>query len=411
MTVRTRPPRPIQAAGVSESAEHPGISATFIRLGHVVAQQSRAYIVLLGTTLFLVLFGLVMVLSSSLVQSRLEGGGLVGTATRQSLFALLGVPLMLLASRVPEKLWRACAWPAMIGSCVLQMIVVATPLGVAVGGNKNWLSLGAVSVQPSELIKLSLVLWLGLFVSKKQDVINTLWKGMVPILLVGGGALGLVMLGDDLGTAVIIAGMLFGALFLTGMRLRLLTPVVLGVAAVSLLFAFASPNRTKRLTAFFQDSCSQYDLNNCWQIQHGTFALAHGGLFGVGLGNSTAKWSWLPAADNDFIFAVVGEELGLLGALVIIGCFVLLAFSFTWSLRVARTPFARVLTAGIMFWVIFQACVNIAVVLGLLPVLGVPLPLVSAGGTALLTTLLGIGMVLSVTRAVPERSSPRGFAS
>src|SRR6218665_4066574 len=143
MTVRTRPPRPIQAAGVSESAEHPGISATFIRLGHVVAQQSRAYIVLLGTTLFLVLFGLVMVLSSSLVQSRLEGGGLVGTATRQSLFALLGVPLMLLASRVPEKIWRACPWPAMIGSFVLLMIVLATPLGIPFFSNNNSLSLRA----------------------------------------------------------------------------------------------------------------------------------------------------------------------------------------------------------------------------------------------------------------------------
>ena len=153
-------------------------------------------------------------------------------------------------------------------------------------------------------------------------------------------------------------------------------------------------------------------INECWQIQHGTYALANGGVFGVGLGNSAAKWSWLPAADNDFIFAIIGEELGLIGAVVVIGLFVLLAVAFVRMMRSARTPFAKAATAAVLVWVIGQACVNIGVVLGVFPILGVPLPLVSAGGTALLTTMFAIGIVLSFARdpGAPARAAARAAA-
>jgi cell division protein FtsW len=388
------PPRTTRAP----KAEATGVSAARIRLGRVFRVESKDYFLLLGTTLFLVAFGLVMVLSSSSVASNLEEGGFFVQATRQGLYALFGIPIMLIASRMPEAFWMRLAWPALIVSCALQLLVVATDLGVTVGGNTNWLAIGGVQFQPSELIKVALVIWLGLIVTKKQAQLGDFTHGIVPILLVGGGAIALVLLGGDLGTVMIMGSMLMGALFLIGVRIRLLLPPVLLGIAVFVIVAVSSESRMRRITAFMQANCRTIDEADCWQIQHGRFALANGGIFGVGLGNSTAKWSWLPAADNDFIFAIVGEELGLIGAIVVIGLFVMLAIAFARVLRSARTPFAKTVTAAVLVWVVGQACVNIGVVLGVFPVLGVPLPLVSAGGTALLTTLLAIGVVLSVAR-------------
>ncbi|MGR0221659.1 putative lipid II flippase FtsW [Agromyces sp. ZXT2-6] len=380
-----------------------------IRLGAFRA-ESKDYFLLLGTVLFLVVLGLVMVLSSSIVQSGLENDGdYTSRALQQATYALIGVPVMLLAGRMPEAFWMRIAWLVLAISCALQLLVVATPLGVEVGGNTNWLRLGPVQFQPSELIKVALVLWLGLIVTKKKDQLGDFTHGILPILLVGGGAIGLVLLGGDLGTVMVMAGMLLGTLFLIGVRLRLLVvPLLFGATAFALV-AVSSESRMKRITAFLQEHCTQFDTADCWQIQHGTFALANGGILGVGLGNSAAKWSWLPAADNDFIFAIIGEELGLIGAVVVLGLFVVLALALARVLRAAQTPFARTVSAAVLVWVVGQACVNIGVVLGVFPVLGVPLPLVSAGGTALLTTLAAIGIVLSVARdpGAPARAAAR----
>ncbi|MRG61521.1 putative lipid II flippase FtsW [Agromyces sp. CFH 90414] len=389
---------PPKTARPATTAEQGGVSAARIRLGRVFRAESADYFLLLGTTIFLVVLGLVMVFSSSLVQSKIEENDFLAQAGRQGLWALFGVPIMLLASRVPERVWMRIAWPALALSCLLQLLVVATDLGVSIGGNTNWISIGGFQFQPSEAIKVALVLWLGTMVTKKQDRLGDFVHGILPILLVGSGAIGLVLLGQDLGTVMIMAAMLLGALFLIGVRLRLLlVPIVFG-AAVFAIVAASSASRVRRITSFLQESCTSIDLEDCWQVQHGMFALANGGIFGVGLGNSAAKWSWLPAADNDFIFAIIGEELGLIGAVVVLGLFVLLAIAFARVLRSARTPFAKAVTASVMVWVIGQACVNIGVVLKVFPVLGVPLPLVSAGGTALMTTLFAIGVVLSVAR-------------
>jgi cell division protein FtsW len=182
-------------------------------------------------------------------------------------------------------------------------------------------------------------------------------------------------------------------------------PLLIGVGA-AIVLAVVSPNRMTRIMSFLNESCTQLSgeiSSSCWQPLHGTWALANGGILGVGLGNSKAKWSWLPAADNDYIFAIIGEELGLIGCIVVLGMFILLAFAFLRIMRSATTVQAKVSTAAVMVWIIGQAFVNIAVVLGVFPVLGVPLPLISAGGTALLTTLVAIGIVLSFARG--DRSS------
>ncbi|WP_230670395.1 putative lipid II flippase FtsW [Rathayibacter sp. Leaf248] len=392
--------------------ERGGVRTARVVLAKVFASESPNFYLLFGTTLFLVLFGLTMVLSSSSVTSFRSSADSFGGFLRQGVFALAGIPLMLLVSRVPLTLLKRST-PWLLGAgCVLQLLVLVSPLGVGTGGNKNWLKLGAFTLQPSEILKLGLALWLGLLLARRFRAVTEWKSALVPVLLVAGSAIMLVLAGGDLGTVVIMAGIVLAALFYAGMPMRVLTPIVLIGAAGAVLFAISTENRRTRIFSFL-GNCSgpgQYETS-CWQPLHGTWAMASGGVFGVGLGNSKAKWSWLPAADNDYIFAIIGEELGLIGAIVVLALFVVLSVAFFRIIHAATDPFVRVTTAAVMVWLIGQAFVNIGVVLGVLPVLGVPLPLISSGGTALLSSLLAIGVVLSFSRnqttGLPHLGAPR----
>jgi len=393
------------AGGASEPAPVSGGIAR-ITLGKVFTSESANYFLLLGTTLFLVVFGLVMVLSSSSVDSYLDNAGFFGGLLKQAFFAIVGIPLMLVVSRFPAKFWQRIAWPALGIADFLQFLVVFTPLGYTIAGNTNWLSIGGIQFQPSEMIKLALVVWLGMILQLKKDKLDDWRHVYIPVFGVGGGSVMLVMLGGDLGTVMIMAAILFGALFFAGVRLRLmLAPLAVGLLGAGLM-ALTSSNRMTRILSFIGKGCEEVHGTisaACWQPLHGTWALANGGVFGVGLGNSKAKWSWLPAADNDYIFAIIGEELGLIGCIVVLLLFVILAIAFIRILRSSASLQVQVTCASVMVWIIGQALVNIAVVLGVFPVLGVPLPLISAGGTALLTTLVAIGIVLSFARQ-PRRT-------
>ncbi|CAN5172607.1 hypothetical protein BH09ACT6_BH09ACT6_11500 [soil metagenome] len=391
----------------SAPAAAPGPRARTARIfvGRAFQAESSNYYLLLGTTLFLVILGLVMVLSSSSVDSYTARQGFFGIFWRQGLFALIGVPLMLVISRLPLRFWKRWGWLALAGGAFLQLLVLYTPLGIEVGGNLNWIGIGGFNLQPSELIKVGLVIWLGVILAKKERYLHFWGHVAIPIIPVAGGAVGLVLLGGDLGTVIIMAGLILGALFFAGIKIRFLAvPVVLGALAI-VAIAFTSASRVSRIFSFLGSACTDTS-GECWQSLHGTYALAAGGLFGVGLGNSKAKWSWLPAADNDFIFAIIGEELGLIGALVVIGLFVALAIAFLRIVRSSRDMFSRVVSGSVMVWIMSQAFINIAVVLGVLPVLGVPLPLISSGGSALITTLIAIGVVLSIARG--QTSAPAG---
>lgn len=393
-----------------KSAPHIAGAFARITLGRVFKAESTNYFLLLGITLFLVAFGLVMVLSSSSVDSYLADAGFFGGLLRQGGFALIGLPLMLVASKMPIAFWKRVAWPGLLFTSFLQCLVVFTPLGYTIAGNTNWLSIGGIQFQPSEGIKMALVVWLGMILEQKKDLLADWRHVFIPVFGVGGGSIMLVMIGGDLGTVMIMAGILFGALFFAGVNLRLLAiPVVAGILG-ALVLALTSSNRLTRIMSFMNEGCDQLGgaiSASCWQPLHGTWALANGGIFGVGLGNSKAKWSWLPAADNDYIFAIVGEELGLIGAIVVLGMFILLAFAFLRIMRGSTSVMSRITTASVMVWIIGQAFVNIGVVLGVFPVLGVPLPLISAGGTALVTTLVAIGIVLSFARGQESGSSAR----
>lgn len=397
----TSPPRSRRAPDPRSSAEsEPSTPAILVAVRKIFGSENGDYFVILGATLFLVVFGLVMVLSSSSVESLSANGDPFTGFLRQAMFALLGIPVMFVAARLPPVFWKKWAGVALLVSVVLQLLVVATGLGIDYNGNRNWIRLSeTLSFQPSELVKVSLVVWLGLMVARRLDDLDD-WRKLVrPIGIVSGLAIALVLAGGDLGTAIILISIVLGALFFAGVRLRyLLVPVVVLAVAV-LVMSMSGGSRQDRILAW-QSGCTSDGayLGLCWQTLHGWWALASGGLFGVGLGNSKAKWSWLPEADNDFIFAIIGEELGLLGAIVVLALFVVLAFSFIRVVRTSADPVARVTVSAVLVWIMTQSFVNIAVVLGLLPVLGVPLPLISAGGSALVTTLLAIGIVLSYAR-------------
>src|SRR5690554_2338583 len=397
--------RPGSQPSAPQQSTSPGAVVSVKRL---FTAESGNYFLLLGTTLFLVVFGLVMVLSSSSVTSFTESENFFRGFERQALFALLGVPLMLLASSMPAVFWKKWASLAIMVAIGLQFLTVATGLGYEVGGNRNWIRLGDFTMQPSEMVKLALVIWLASVLARKQDSLHN-WKDLaLSVGPVAGAAIGFVLLGRDLGTALIVTAIVIGTLFFAGVRLRHLAVLVGAMALGAVIMAFATLSRQNRIQVW-QDGCSSASdlMTDCWQTIHGWWALASGGIFGVGLGNSKAKWNWLPEADNDFIFAIIGEELGLVGAALVLVLFSVAAIALVRIIRSNPDPFAKITVSAIMVWIIGQAFVNIAVVLGVLPVLGVPLPLISAGGTALISSLVAIGIALSFARRpAANRPSP-----
>ncbi len=402
----TRPPvRPGSRASQPEPEEPQAPRAAVVAVRRLFAAETPEYFMLLGTTLFLVIFGLVMVLSSSSIISFVSSKDFFSIATRQGIYALIGIPVMLIAARAPISFWKRWARIGIFVGIGLQLLVFS-PLGFAYGGNRNWIHLGAFNAQPSELVKLAMVLWLAWMLTTRQELLED-WRRMaVTLAPVVAIATGLILAGSDLGTSVILLSIVLGALFYAGMRLRVVLSVVVVMAVIGLVAASIRTSRTNRISAWLSGCTDPSQASgDCYQTTHGWQALAHGGVFGVGLGNSTGKWSWVPEADNDFIFSIIGEELGLIGAILVLLLFVLLAICFIRIIRMSRDPFAKIATSAAMVWIIGQGFVNIAVVLGLLPVLGVPLPLVSAGGSALITTLAAIGVVLSFARHRPETES------
>lgn len=382
--------------------------ASTVLVRDLFAAPSATYALIVGVTLFLVVFGVIMVLSSSSVEQYSATGGFFGAFLRQGAYVLIGVPAMFVASRIPARVWRRWAGRILLGGIAVQAAVVLTPLGYSIQGNRNWIRLGPVTAQPSELLKLALCLAIGAILSARRRRVDD-WRGLlVPVGVVGVMAIGLVLVGKDLGTAMIMMALVVGALLLGGVRVRHLAVVGAALAVVVPAAAMGSASRSGRIAAWLDGCTGGGHLQDvCWQPVHGRWALAHGGVFGVGLGNSKMKWSWLPEADNDFIFAIVGEELGLAGCSVVLGMFLLLAAGMMRVVRRTADPFVRATTGGILAWIVLQAMVNVAVVLGMLPVLGVPLPLISAGGSALITSLVAIGVVLSFARDLPGRT-PRG---
>ncbi|HEY0249129.1 MAG TPA: putative lipid II flippase FtsW [Gryllotalpicola sp.] len=368
-----------------------------IRMGRAFEAESANYLLLLGLTLFMVGFGLLMVLSSSYVSAHADGSSFFAKFFSQGSYAIIGVAFMMVISRVPRRFWQRISFLALLGSCALQALVVFTPLGVLQGGNRNWLALGPIVFQPSELMKFALILWLGTFLQRKEARIRQFGQTMVPALLVSGVVIFLILKGHDLGTTLIVGMVLFAALFFASVPLWQLA--LLGALAVPgvLVLSMGDASRISRISAFLDPA--QADANGTgYQPQQALWGMANGGVFGVGLGNSQSKWSWLPASSTDYIYAVIGEELGMVGAVLVLLLFVALAIAILRVVRTAPSMYARVVSGAMFVWIIGQALINIAVVVGLAPGMGVPLPLISSGGTALVSTLAAVGILLSFAR-------------
>ncbi len=367
------------------------------RLKHPSGRIDLAVLVLWIGTLALVVFGVVMVLSSSTVTSYLANQGFLGGGMRQALYAIAGVPLMWFAATRSTAFWRKWA-PALFFFGIFLQLLVFTPLGVEVYGNRNWLSLfGVMQIQPSEPLKLALIVMIGAAVSMKERRLGAVKEEFFPVVVPWGlMALGVVMGGQDLGTGMVMAATLIGCMYFADLHWKTIWITIgLGLVGVA-YFVLSSPNRLHRI---FSHSSGVEDYSGSdWQPLHGIWALAGGGMFGVGPGNSKAKWSWLPAADNDYIFAIIGEELGFIGAAAVIVVYVVLALAMLQVIRSARDRFGRAVVGGVLVWIVGQALVNIFVVLRILPVLGVPLPLISAGGTALISCMLAMGVVISIAK-------------
>ncbi|WP_019545782.1 putative lipid II flippase FtsW [Streptomyces sulphureus] len=361
-----------------------------------------AYYLIFGAGLLLTVLGLVMVFSASQIQALNSGLASTHFFRKQLIAAVLGTVLLLVAARMPIGLHRSLAYPLLAVSIFLLCLVQVPGLGHEVNGNQNWIYFGGpFQVQPSEFAKLALALWAAdLLARKGEKKLLSQWKHLlVPLVPMTLLLLGLIMLGGDMGTAIILTAVLFGLLWLAGAPTRLFVAVLAAAASVSAFLIVASPHRMSRLGCIGATDPGPAD--QCWQAVHGIYALASGGWFGSGLGASVEKWGQLPEPHTDFIFAVTGEELGLAGTLSVLALFAALGYA---GIRVAgRTedPFVRYAAGGVTTWLTVQAVINIGAVLGLLPIAGVPLPLFSYGGSALLPTMFAVGLLIAFARSDP----------
>lgn len=367
-----------------------------------VGRPTAMYYWIIGTTVALTLIGRMTVLSASTAETISQGEDPYGLFLKESGFAVAGLALMFVLSCVPAWLWKKIA-PVLFLLAVALLVLIFTPLGVDINGNLNWLALGPVTFQPSEAAKLALAVWMGAVLAAKGSLVRNIWHVILPVGVGGAAVLALILGGKDLGTAVIVGMMILAGLLFAGVRKWLLAVALVAAGIVAGLFSILSDNRTSRFASWLGD-CSQDGA--CDQYLNGVYALASGGWFGVGLGQSRQKWNWIPEAHNDFIFAIIGEEFGLLGTLVIVGLYGVLAFAIFRVVNTRNDPFSRITCGMILTWIIGQAVVNIAVVVGLLPVIGVPLPLISYGGTALIMVLAALGVVLSFSRTDPALTEP-----
>ncbi|MDT0157534.1 putative peptidoglycan glycosyltransferase FtsW [Microbacterium sp. ARD32] len=394
MTQTAHPPRADGRSAIR------GLAAR-VSLGRLFSPPSTEFVMIASTAVLLTIFGVVMVLSASSANPSAP----YQDALRQGLFALVGIPLMLIVSRLPVVFFKRIAWPALILGVLFQLLVFVPGLGVSSYGNKNWIKIAGIQLQPSEFLKLALAVWIACVLMRKQSKLGTWHQVFVPVVPVAVLAIGTVIAGDDLGTVMVLVLVVLGCLFFSGARLRLfIIPLLLGAVVVA-GYALTSENRMNRiLSAFNPEACDP--TVDCYQSVHGMWGMANGGIFGLGLGNSQEKY-WLPAASNDFIFAIIGEELGLLGCLLVLVLFGFFAVGVFRIIRRTVDPFVRIAAGGIVVWIVGQALFNIGVVVRIFPVMGVPLPFVSQGGTSLLSAMLACGVLLSFARTLPPVASRR----
>jgi cell division protein FtsW len=350
----------------------------------------------------LTFLGLIMVFSASSIHSIDTKGSAISIVLRQLMFVAISIPLAGYLSKLSLGRWELAGRMGLVISICLLAVLAIPGVGKTVNGNTNWIDLKVIDVQPSEFAKFFMILWAGYLLARKEKAgrfnINV-------FTLIGPGFLlimALVMYGHDLGTASVLASILAGLLFVSGIRLRLLGGITAVGAVVLAAFIVTSGYRAARFLVFLNPFAPADYKYAGWQPAHSLLGLASGGLFGVGLGGSRQKWGNLAEAHTDFIFSVIGEELGLIGTLSVLILLSVLIYSiFRIALR-AQEPMVRFVCAGIGCWITIQAFLNIGSATSVLPVVGVTLPLVSYGGSALAATICALGFVAGAALRDPE---------
>jgi cell division protein FtsW len=367
-----------------------------------LAKPVNSFYILAISALSLSVIGLVMVFSASSIHALDTRGSAVAIVLRQLTFFVISIPLAIFLSQRSLTQWRLLARFGLLLSAAVLLLLQIPGVGKTVNGNTNWIELPFVDIQPSELAKFLLILWASYMLANQER--NGKMRVNV-ILLIGPGfvlVMFLVMLGHDLGTTCVIAAILGGLLFVSGIELRVLGSLV-AVGAITLAVLIATAGYRAQRFLVVLDPFAVEDYKNAgWQPAHSLLGLASGGIFGVGLGGSRQKWGNLAEAHTDFIFAVIGEELGLLGTLAVLALLAALIFSiFKISLRCAD-PMSRYVGAGIGSWIAIQTILNVGSATSVLPVVGVTLPFVSYGGSALISLYVGLGYVFGSALRDPE---------
>jgi cell division protein FtsW len=404
--------------------DRPSLSRQLMPAVHgLLARPLSSYYLLIASSGLLLLIGLTMVFSATSVEAFAKNGNAFSEISSQAVFALLGLVAFWVCQRLPAQTLRTLGKYVM-GTAIVLLTILAVlhalkSAGIAKSGlgpiksDLNWLLIGPVQMQPGEIAKVGMVLWGADVIARKGPKLGH-WRELAMPLFPVIGLLFVLVGYNDLGTMLVLLSLIVGLLWAAGVRMRFFAALgVLGLAGVGLLIAAASRGagsgaagasnyRLERLTSFLTP-LNECDIDKaCYQIIQGRSAIFEGGWFGVGLGKGALKWGWVPEAENDFIFSIVAEELGVVGCAVVLALLSVLAYTGFRIARRSQDPFRRLAASAITTWLVAQAVINMGGVVGLLPITGLPLPFISAGGTALVVTLAAIGMLASFARAEPD---------
>jgi cell division protein FtsW len=368
----------------------------------MLSKTTAPYYLILFAVILLTGLGLVMVLSSSSVKSFEENGNTYSIFIKQVCVLFRALGLFYITSRLPAALWIRISRVAIFFSIAALVLPQLPVLGKTINGNTNWIGVGPFTIQPSEFAKFGLILFCALQLRRHEERINS-DSPLNPVLLLLPGVLmilGLIMVGKDLGTALVVMCIAGAMLFIGGVQMR---HFVMGSGfALAIVFVITQPNRLHRFTAVLHPFSEKNYKFAGWQTAHSVMGLASGGFFGVGLGASRQKWANLSEANTDFIFSVIGEEMGLIGTLVVLTLYAILIYAIFRTAVQAKDIFSRYACAGVACWLMVQVAVNLGSDIGLFPVIGVTLPFISYGGSSLIANFIGVAFVINVARRDPQ---------
>lgn len=351
----------------------------------------------MGTVVLLLLIGVAALFSASVVESHKDFGDIYAYFTHQLLYGVgLGVLIAFIIYKVPYKKWKVYALPLLLGAIFLLLFVFIPPFGVEAGGARRWISIGGFSFQPSEFAKLAFVIYLAAWFDGRHGMSKHWSTGFAPFLIMVGIFGSLLVLQPDIGTLGVVSFTAIFMYFLAGANVSQMGVIAILSSAILYFLVKMAPYRLERFLAFFNNAVDPLGIS--YQINQALLAIGSGGLVGLGFGKGVQKYNFLPEAMKDSIFAVWSEEMGFIGGLVLIGAFLILGLRGLKTAKNTSDRFGKYLASGITFWLITQTFVNVGSMLGLIPLTGIPLPLVSYGGSAMIATLAGLGILLNISK-------------